>query len=27
MPCQNRLTYNLVTALKSWRQREYELGG
>jgi hypothetical protein len=27
MPCQDRLTYDLVTALKSWRQREYGLGG
>ena len=27
MPCQDRLTYNLVTALKAWRQREYGLGG
>ena len=27
MPCQDRLTYELVTALKTWRQREYALGG
>jgi len=27
MPSQNRLTYKLVTALKTWRQREYEIGG
>ena len=27
MPCQDRLTYDLVTALKAWRQREYGLGG
>ena len=27
MSCQDRLTYNLVTALKAWRQREYQLGG
>jgi hypothetical protein len=27
MPCQDRLTYELVTALKTWRQREYGLGG
>jgi len=27
MPCQDRVTYDLVTALKAWRQREYELGG
>jgi predicted metal-dependent phosphoesterase TrpH len=27
MPCQERLTYNLVEALKAWRQREYQLGG
>ena len=27
MPCQDRLTYDLVTALKAWRQREYESGG
>jgi predicted metal-dependent phosphoesterase TrpH len=27
MPCQDRLTYNLVEALKAWRRREYPLGG
>ena len=27
MPCQDRLTYDLVEALKAWRQREYQLGG
>ena len=27
MPCQDRLTYNLVEALKAWRRREYSLGG
>ena len=27
MPCQDRLTYNLVTALKAWRRREYRLDG
>jgi len=27
MPCQDRLTYELVTALKAWRQREFQLGG
>ncbi len=27
MPCQDRLTYNLVTALKAWRQREYKRAG
>ena len=27
MPCQDRLTYDLVTALKAWRRREYQLGG
>ena len=27
MPCQDRLTYDLVTALKAWRQREYGLEG
>jgi predicted metal-dependent phosphoesterase TrpH len=27
MPCQDRLTYELVTALKAWRRREYALGG
>jgi len=27
MPCQDRLTYDLVTALKVWRQREYALSG
>lgn len=27
MPCQDRLTYELVTTLKAWRQREFELGG
>ncbi|OGR27254.1 MAG: phosphoesterase [Desulfobacca sp. RBG_16_60_12] len=27
MPCQDRLTYNLVEALKAWRRREYQLGG
>ena len=26
MPCQDRLTYNLVEALKAWRRREYPLG-
>jgi predicted metal-dependent phosphoesterase TrpH len=25
MPCQDRLTYNLVEALKAWRRREYHL--
>ena len=25
MPCQDRLTYNLVEALKAWRCREYHL--
>ena len=25
MPCQGRLTYNLVEALKAWRRREYHL--
>ena len=25
MPCQERLTYRLVTALKAWRRREYDL--
>jgi 3',5'-nucleoside bisphosphate phosphatase len=27
IPCQGRLTYNLVTALKVWCRREYQLGG
>jgi len=27
IPCQDRLAYELVTALKTWRQREYALGG
>lgn len=27
MPCQDRLTYPLVEALKAWRRREYQLGG
>lgn len=27
MPCQGRLTYDLVEALKAWRRREYQLGG
>ncbi|PIU54423.1 MAG: phosphoesterase [Deltaproteobacteria bacterium CG07_land_8_20_14_0_80_60_11] len=27
MPCQDRLTYHLVTALKAWRRREYPPGG
>jgi predicted metal-dependent phosphoesterase TrpH len=27
MPCQDRLTYDLVMALKTWRLREYELRG
>jgi hypothetical protein len=27
MPCQEKLTYNLVTALKAWRRREYQPGG
>jgi predicted metal-dependent phosphoesterase TrpH len=27
MPCQDRLTYNLVEALKAWRRREYHLSG
>ena len=25
MPCQDKLTYNLVEALKAWRRREYRL--
>jgi predicted metal-dependent phosphoesterase TrpH len=25
IPCQERLTYRLVTALKAWRRREYDL--
>ena len=25
MPCQERLTYRLVAALKAWRRREYDL--
>ena len=27
MPCQPRLTYELLTALQAWRRREYGLGG
>jgi predicted metal-dependent phosphoesterase TrpH len=27
IPCQNRLTYHLVEALRAWRRREYQLGG
>jgi 3',5'-nucleoside bisphosphate phosphatase len=27
MPCQDRLTYNLVEALKTWRRQEYPPGG
>ena len=27
MPCQEKLTYHLVEALKAWRRREYQLGG
>jgi 3',5'-nucleoside bisphosphate phosphatase len=27
MPCQDRLTYHLVEALKGWRRREYSPGG
>jgi 3',5'-nucleoside bisphosphate phosphatase len=27
MPCQDRVTYELVEALKAWRQREYQPGG
>lgn len=27
MPCQEKLTYNLVEPLKAWRRREYHLGG
>jgi 3',5'-nucleoside bisphosphate phosphatase len=27
MPCQDRLTYALVSALKAWRRREYQTGG
>ena len=27
MPYQDRLTYDLVAALKAWRQREFQLGG
>ena len=27
MPCQEKLTYRLVEALKAWRRREYQLGG
>jgi predicted metal-dependent phosphoesterase TrpH len=26
MPSQDKLTYNLVEALKAWRRREYHLG-
>jgi 3',5'-nucleoside bisphosphate phosphatase len=27
MPSQDKLTYNLLEALKAWRRREYQLGG
>lgn len=27
MPCQEKLTYPLVEALKAWRHREYQVGG
>jgi predicted metal-dependent phosphoesterase TrpH len=27
MPCQGRLTYDLLEALRAWRRREYQLGG
>jgi predicted metal-dependent phosphoesterase TrpH len=27
MPCQEKLTYHLVEALKAWRRREYHLSG
>ena len=27
IPCQDKLTYHLVEALRAWRRREYQLGG